>query len=290
MADDCVFCQIVQGQAPASFVYQDDAIIAFMDIQPITQGHVLVVPRVHTQFMQDLDDQVALRAFRVARKLAAVVGPTLGAGGVNLVVMDGEVAFQDVPHFHIHVIPRYKGDGFGLTFPPSYTKPPSRAQLEAIAAALHSAAFFFLCFFVHLDLHDRFVHGAGLSGGTYGSRAGADRRPPSAGRFEPSHGDAASGSDAGGNRDQDGVVVRLNLTPVLHSGPRPEEDLELLTGVHDHRPVVLGEDDIESCPRRGRRLSGRDRGDHPGQPGRVSAGGQHHQAKGDYRHVSDVHI
>jgi histidine triad (HIT) family protein len=140
MAEDCAFCQIVKGEAPASLVYQDDAIIAFMDIQPITQGHMLVAPRGHAIFMKDVPDQVAMRAFFVARKLAAIVPATLGAGGVNIFVADGEVAFQDVPHFHIHVIPRYAGDGFGLTFPPSYETPPSRAQLEAIAAAIRAAA------------------------------------------------------------------------------------------------------------------------------------------------------
>jgi len=140
MAQDCIFCQIVRGEAPASFVYQDDAVIAFMDIQPITQGHMLIAPRGHAVFMKDVPDEVAMRAFFVARKLAALVPATLGAGGVNLFVADGEVAFQDVPHFHIHVIPRYTGDGFSLTFPPSYETPPSRAQLEAIASAIHAAA------------------------------------------------------------------------------------------------------------------------------------------------------
>jgi histidine triad (HIT) family protein len=139
MADDCVFCQIIRGESEASFVHQDDAIVAFMDIQPITQGHMLVVPREHHVLMKDVPDQVAMRAFRVARMLGVTSEATLGAGGVNLFVADGEVAFQDVPHFHIHVIPRYSQDGFGLTFPESYSHPPSRAQLHAIAAALHAA-------------------------------------------------------------------------------------------------------------------------------------------------------
>ena len=138
MATDCVFCKIVSGESEASFVHQDDAIVAFMDIQPITQGHMLVVPREHFVLMKDVPDQIAMRAFRVARMLAATSAATLAAGGVNLFVADGEVAFQDVPHFHIHVIPRYSGDGFGLTFPDSYTSPPSRAQLHAIATALHA--------------------------------------------------------------------------------------------------------------------------------------------------------
>jgi len=64
---------------------------------------------------------------------------TLGASGINIIVMDGEAAYQDVPHFHVHVIPRYPNDGFGLTFPRSYEHPPARAQLDAIAAALQAA-------------------------------------------------------------------------------------------------------------------------------------------------------
>ena len=139
MPQECVFCQIIRGESEASFVHSDDEIVAFMDIQPITQGHMLIVPREHCVFMKDVPDQVAMRAFRVARMLASTSEHVLAAGGVNLFVADGEVAFQDVPHFHIHVIPRYAGDGFGLTFPQTYETPPSRAQLHAIASALHAA-------------------------------------------------------------------------------------------------------------------------------------------------------
>ena len=138
--DDCVFCEILKGDSPASFTYQDDSVVAFMDVQPITHGHMLVVPRVHAVLMSDLDETISMRTFRVARKLAAAVRSTLGASGVNLFVADGEVAFQDVPHFHVHVIPRYPKDGFGLTFPPAYDKPPGRAQLDAMAAAIRGEA------------------------------------------------------------------------------------------------------------------------------------------------------
>jgi histidine triad (HIT) family protein len=140
LSDQCVFCQIVRGESPASFTHQDDTVVAFMDVQPITHGHMLVVPRAHAVLMSDIDETVAMRAFRVARHLAAVVRATLGAHGVNLFVADGEVAFQDVPHFHVHVIPRYPKDGFGLTFPSTYDKPPARAQLDAIAAAVRAAS------------------------------------------------------------------------------------------------------------------------------------------------------
>jgi len=139
MAVECVFCNIIRGEAEASFVHSDDAVVAFMDIQPITQGHMLVVPREHYVLMKDVPEQVVMRAFHVASNLAATSEHVLAAGGVNLFVADGEVSFQDVPHFHIHVIPRYAQDGFGLTFPQSYENPPTRAQLHAIASALHAA-------------------------------------------------------------------------------------------------------------------------------------------------------
>jgi len=140
MGDQCVFCEIVHGTAPASFVYQDDTVVVFMDIQPITQGHMLVVPREHAVLMTDINETAAMRTFRVARRIAVVARHTLGASGINIIVMDGEDAYQDVPHFHVHVIPRYPRDGFGLTFPDTYEKAPARAQLDAIAAALRAAA------------------------------------------------------------------------------------------------------------------------------------------------------
>ena len=135
-----MFCEILRGDSPATFVHQDDTVVAFMDIQPISNGHMLVVPREHAVLMSDLNETTAMRAFRVARQLASIVRQTLGAGGVNLFVADGEIAFQDVPHFHVHVIPRYPKDGFSLTFPPDYNKPTSRAELEAIATAIRAAA------------------------------------------------------------------------------------------------------------------------------------------------------
>jgi histidine triad (HIT) family protein len=139
LSDQCIFCEILRGNAPASFTYEDDSVVAFMDVQPITHGHMLVVPREHAVLMADLNETVAMRTFRVARKLSSVVRGTLGAGGVNLFVADGEIAFQDVPHFHVHVIPRYPKDGFGLTFPERYAQPPSRAELETIATAIRAA-------------------------------------------------------------------------------------------------------------------------------------------------------
>jgi histidine triad (HIT) family protein len=136
VSDQCVFCEILRGNEPASFTYQDDTVVAFMDVQPITHGHMLVVPREHAVLMADVNETVAMRTFKVARQLASTARRKLGATGVNLFVADGETAFQDVPHFHVHVIPRYANDGFGLTFPEAYSRPPSRAELETIASAI----------------------------------------------------------------------------------------------------------------------------------------------------------
>jgi histidine triad (HIT) family protein len=140
VSEHCVFCEILRGNEPASFTYQDDTVVAFMDVQPITHGHMLVVPREHSVLMSDVNETVAMRTFRVARRLSSIARATLGATGVNLFVADGETAFQDVPHFHVHVIPRYANDGFGLTFPDSYSRPPSRAELETIASAIRASA------------------------------------------------------------------------------------------------------------------------------------------------------
>jgi histidine triad (HIT) family protein len=139
LSDQCIFCEILGGNSPASFTYEDDTVVAFMDVQPITHGHMLVVPREHAVLMAEVNETAAMRTFRVARKLSSVVRSALGATGVNLFVADGETAFQDVPHFHVHVIPRYPNDGFGLTFPERYAQPPSRAALETIAAAVRAA-------------------------------------------------------------------------------------------------------------------------------------------------------
>src|SRR5919108_6337916 len=98
MSGQCIFCDIVHGTSPASWVYQDDTVVAFLDIQPITQGHMLVVPREHAELMTEINETAAMRTFRVARRLAEAARRVLGASGVNLLVMDGEAAYQDVPH------------------------------------------------------------------------------------------------------------------------------------------------------------------------------------------------
>ena len=135
--DDCTFCAIVRGDSPATFVHQDEVIVAFMDTRPVQPGHLLVVPRAHATLVPELDDRVLARLWSVATDLnRALRASSLRVEAVSVYVADGGAAGQEVAHVHIHLIPRRDHDGFGFRFPPGYGTEPSRAQLEAIAAQI----------------------------------------------------------------------------------------------------------------------------------------------------------
>ena len=137
---DCLFCRIVVGELPASFVYRDDRCVAFMDIQPVNPGHLLVVPVKHGAYLADIDADTAAHLMRVAHGAAAALRRSgLRCEGVNFFLADGEVAMQEIFHVHLHVFPRYKHDGFGLKFSPEYhTRRPPRPELDAVAVTLRS--------------------------------------------------------------------------------------------------------------------------------------------------------
>lgn len=133
----CAFCDIVDGTSPASVVYSDGMVMAIMDIQPIVPGHMLVMPREHAVLMSQMAPGVGSLCFTVAARCAEALRTSgMRCEGVNLWVADGEAAFQDVPHFHIHVIPRYAGDGFTLGFPANYSVPTERSALDDAAARI----------------------------------------------------------------------------------------------------------------------------------------------------------
>jgi histidine triad (HIT) family protein len=137
---DCIFCAIVTGTAPASVVLQDDRCTAFLDIQPVNAGHLLIVSNDHASYLADLDQETGAQMFRVAQRLAAAVRRSgLQCEGVNLFLADGEAAMQEVFHVHLHVFPRYAGDGFGLTFGPHYMTKPDRATLDGVAQQIRAA-------------------------------------------------------------------------------------------------------------------------------------------------------
>lgn len=138
--DDCVFCGILAGDLPASVVAREAGCTAFMDIQPINAGHVLVVPDDHAASLADLPEDAGARLFRSAQKVAvALYSSDLPCEGVNIFLADGEAAGQEVFHVHLHVIPRFEGDGFGLTFGPDYAYRPGREELERAARRIKGA-------------------------------------------------------------------------------------------------------------------------------------------------------
>ena len=131
-AADCIFCQIVAGEAEASIVHDDGDILAFMDIRPVTPGHLLVIPKRHAPYLADLDEATGARMFMVAQRLAAALRASgLRCEGVNLFLADGEAANQEVFHVHLHVFPRFAGDTFRISADWSVT--PSRSELDAQA-------------------------------------------------------------------------------------------------------------------------------------------------------------
>jgi len=132
----CIFCDIIRGAAEVSMCYEDRDALAFMDIQPVNQGHVLVVPRQHYESLLDLPTDLGMHLFSVAMELGPVIRRVTGTEGMNLVVSSGESAGQDVYHFHIHLIPRRVGDGFDVPLPFPGSSMPERTQLDATAARI----------------------------------------------------------------------------------------------------------------------------------------------------------
>ena len=131
---DCIFCDILEGKADSSMVYRDDLCSAFLDIQPVNAGHILVVPNDHATNLADLPPVTGGHMFEVAQRLVrALRCSSLQCEGVNFFLADGEAAMQDVFHVHLHIIPRFHGDGFGLTFGPDYVKLPNRTALDNTA-------------------------------------------------------------------------------------------------------------------------------------------------------------
>jgi histidine triad (HIT) family protein len=116
-AADCIFCAIVGGSAQASIVYEDADLLAFMDIRPVTPGHLLIIPKRHTPFLADLDEVTGARMFTVAMRLAQALRAS---------------AFQEVFHTHLHIFPRFAGDTFRIDADWSIT--PPRTELDEIAA------------------------------------------------------------------------------------------------------------------------------------------------------------
>jgi len=109
--DDCIFCRIIAKEIPATVVYEDELVLAFMDIGPIIKGHALVISKEHYDPVTETPDDVLARLHLIAKRLARAQVNGLGADGVNIMQNNGKAAGQEVPHIHVHVIPRYENDG-----------------------------------------------------------------------------------------------------------------------------------------------------------------------------------
>ena len=106
----CIFCEIVRGTSPASVVYEDSAVMAFMDINPVQKGHTLVIPKAHIVDIWDIDPEVLVKVVFVAGRVAQRMKDVLGSEGINTFTASGKPAGQDIFHFHLHVIPLAKGE------------------------------------------------------------------------------------------------------------------------------------------------------------------------------------
>jgi histidine triad (HIT) family protein len=111
---DCVFCMIRDGKIPSAKVYDDERTLAFMDINPLTRGHCLVATKAHTATLYDAEVEDLKAAIATAKKVAGAMRKALSPDGLNVLQANGAAAFQSVPHFHLHLIPRWTGDGKGF--------------------------------------------------------------------------------------------------------------------------------------------------------------------------------
>ena len=110
MKNDCVFCAIAAGEIPSFRVYEDDAVLAYLDINPFTKGHTLVIPKKHSTGLLDTDDAVLAAVVARVRKVAARLKEALPCDGFNILQNNGEAAGQTVKHLHFHIVPRYAGE------------------------------------------------------------------------------------------------------------------------------------------------------------------------------------
>ena len=112
--DDCIFCKLANGVFETNTLYEDDDFRVIFDASPATKGHVLILPKEHAANVFELSEETASKVFVLAKKIATVLKEVTGCEGVNILQNNGEIAGQTVFHFHLHMIPRYKGDEVGL--------------------------------------------------------------------------------------------------------------------------------------------------------------------------------
>jgi len=137
MKEDCIFCMIAKGKIPSATIYEDPYFRVMMDINPASKGHCLIIPKEHFDNIYDLDGETAGKLFSLATCIARALRDALGCDGLNIVQNNGEIAGQTVFHFHLHLIPRYKGDEVKVGWVPHKSDPEELDQIrKAIKAAI----------------------------------------------------------------------------------------------------------------------------------------------------------
>lgn len=127
--DDCIFCKIAGGEIPSKTLYEDESFRVILDLGPATKGHALILPKEHAADIYELSKETASSVFALAKKMAENMREKLHCDGMNLVQNNGEAAGQTVSHFHLHIIPRYVGDGQNINWVPGK---PTQEELEAV--------------------------------------------------------------------------------------------------------------------------------------------------------------
>jgi len=116
--ENCIFCKIIKGDIPCTKVYEDENILSFLDIAPANKGHCLIMPKEHYETIIDAPEEIINYSLKVTKKIARAMSSSLGNEGFNVLINSYKVAGQLVPHLHIHLIPRFNGDGINLNWRP----------------------------------------------------------------------------------------------------------------------------------------------------------------------------
>ena len=137
MSEDCIFCSIVDGDIPSRTVHEDEAVMAFLDANPLSAGHTLVVPKAHHQFVRGVPAGLSASVFETVYELVPRIEDAVDADGHTIAVNDGPAAGQEVPHLHVHIVPRFEGDGGGPIHAIAGERPDlSEAELDDIEASI----------------------------------------------------------------------------------------------------------------------------------------------------------
>lgn len=139
MDESCIFCRIIGGEEMVSVVYEDNLAIAFLDVQPVSPGHTLVVTKEHHETLFDVPESLLTHCMAVAKRIAPGLRRAVNAEAINVFSANGKAGGQDVLHFHMHLIPIQEGQPFALQLPLEDAPIPQRAELDVTAARISRA-------------------------------------------------------------------------------------------------------------------------------------------------------